>query len=666
MRPLTTSAVPPVTRAALRPALPCLLAFLALLAACGGPPARSPGTTAAAAATGEPRGPELTLDAPSRGVMLVSASGGGEPVAVRGRACDALHALATLSVEGHPLAVTAPAGGCVPFELTRPGRVGLNIVHAEATNEAWQLGTLAQAFLLAPDYFSSVPGDPAARAAHGILLQVGPALLDDGDRTTPDDVASVAERLLAALDLDAAVGPARLASPDADGDGLLDTRRYDCLFFSQTNARTGFEARKDGPFTHGPITVDRLQPVDGGVSVRVTVAAPRLPLAVTGNLDSGCLGAARLTVTGDASAAALALEGQVALGLDAGGAPAVSFPTFAATLPGLSLDIDLGALANWTGLGSALGDALASAVRGTVQRTLAGAVQQALADRTAAALALLAGQRVAVALPAELGGATLLVDSGLDALDFTAQGGLIGAWLHVHPETPRPEHLAAGPLGAMRLGGTRPDLGAFLAALPGAGLAIAVQDDLLQQVLHAAWLAGAFDRDLSAFLGGAFPGASLNVFAGLPPVVMPKAGGAPGVDVGWGEVAFGLRLPGPGGTLEAQGTFSAILPVDRLEAGPAGIDLAFDAAVVAWAQVTSVNWGPGPVAREALTAELEGALRNLLPQVLAQAVRPVPLPRLDLAALDPALPSFGLSLASPRLERIGRYEVLAGSVTTVP
>jgi hypothetical protein len=652
---------PPASPAAAR----LLVALLAFASACGGQPPPSPRAAGAAATPGD-LGPALTLDAPARGAMLRTSGAADEAVAVRGQACDSGHAVMTLAVDGRPIPVAAPGVGCVPFELAHPGRVGLNVVHAEATNDAWQLGTLAQAFLLGPDYFSPAPGDPAARAAQGILLQVGPALLDDGDRTTPDDVASIAERLLAALDLDAAVGPARLASPDADGDGRLDTRRYACLLFSQTNARTGFEARKDGPFTHGPVTVDRLQPVGGGASVRVTVAAPRLPLAVTGNLDSGCLGAARLTVTGDASATALLLEGQVALGLDAGGAPLVSVPALSATLQGLSLDIDLGALANWTGLGSALGDALAAAVRGAVERALAGAVQQALVDRTTAALALLAGGRTAVALPAELGGATLLVDSGLDTLEFTPQGGLIGAWLHVHPETPRPEHQAAGPFGAMRLGGTGPDLGAFLAALPGAALAIAVQDDLLQQVLHAAWLAGAFDRDLSAFLGGAFPGASLTVFAGLPPVVMPKAGRAPGVELGWGEVAFELRAPGPRGMLVAQGTFSAVLPVDHLEAGAGGIDLGFGDAVEAWAQVTSVNWGPEAVAREALTAELEGALRNLLPQVLASAVRPVPLPRLDLAALDPALPALRLSLGSPRLERAGRYEVLAGAVTTVP
>ncbi len=405
--------------------------------------------------------------------------------------------------------------------------------------------------------------------------------------------------------------------------------------------------------------------MDGGLALRITVAAPRLPLSVTGVLDGGCLGAAQLTLGGDAGATALVLEGQAALGLDAAGAQAVSFPAFAATLEGLSLGVDVGALASWTGLGSALGDALTAAVRGAVQRAITGAVQGLVAGRAAAVLARLGGTR-AVALPPELGGAVLLVDAALDGLVFDAAWGRLSLGIQLRPESPRPEHLAVGAPGAMRLGGTPPDLAARLAAAPDARIALAVQDDLLNQVLQAAWLAGAFDREFSPALGPALTGTRIALFAGLPPVVMPRAGGAPGVDLGWGEVAFTLGVAGPGGQLEARGTFSAILPVDHLAIGPAGLDLAFGDAVEAFVEVDDLNWGPGPEAREAAAGVLQGALRSLLPELLARAVRPVPLPRLDLHALDPALPDLALGLASPTLERDGRYAMLTAGIIAGP
>lgn len=628
--------------------------LLALAAGCGG------GRSGAPAAPADYLGPELAVSDPPRGAMLMAGGLEDFPVPVAGQACDPVHPLARLEISGQPFPVAGRP--CVAFSLVQQSRTGLNVVRGEAANDAGERGTLAQSFLRSPDYFPREAGAPGSMAESGAVLQLGPSFLDDGDRATLNDVASVAERQLGSLDLDAAVGPARFAQPDGNGDGAIDTTTYGCILYTVTNKRTGFEAWKSGPLGHGGVAVDQILLADGGLSLRATVLNPRLPLAVTGNVDSGCLGDAQLTVTGDASAAALVLEGQAAVSLDAEGRPAVSFPAFAATLVGLQLNVDLGALANLTGLGSAIGDAIAAQLRGPVQDAIRAAVQGELAARLSAALAALGSFESSIALPPELGGAELLVASGIDALDFTAQRALIGVALRVAPLDARPEHRAASPFGAIRLGGPIPDSSGLL---PNA-LAVGVKDDLLNQLLHAAWLAGAFDLDLSALAGGFLPGARLTLFAHLPPVLMPKAGGAPGVDLGWGDVAFELGLPGPGGTNRAQGFLSAILPIDRIDAGADGIRIAFAPTAEAWVQVTDLNWGPGPEARASVTALLEGAVRNLLPQALAGALGPVPLPRLDLRALDPGLPALSFSLGAPQMARLGRYEFLAGSVVAAP
>jgi hypothetical protein len=605
-------------------------------------------------------GPELRLEAPARGAML---EGGGEapaPVVVRGQACDAFHAIASVTIGGQPVSL-AGAGACRTFEAQVEGRWGLSIVRGQVVNDAGEVGGLAQAFLRSPGYFGTAGGDPSSRAGRGVLLQVGQELLDDGDRATPDDVATVAEQVLGGLDVDAAVGSFRFAQPDADGDGEIDAITHSCVLYTTTNKRTGFRAWKNGPVTHGGIRVDRLQLEDGGLGARITVRAVRVPFGVTGNLDSGCLGDAQETVTGDARADALVLEGHARMALDAQGRPQATFEALPATLSGLDLAIDLGPLVDWTGLGDLVGDAIAAQVRGPVQEAIRGAVQAGLEGQISRALAALASFRREITLPAALGGVELVVEAGLDRLDFTAERGAIGTSVQVRPASPRPEHAAAA-RGAIRLGGARAELG----PMAGASVALGVADDVLNQFLHAAWMGGAFDaEDASRIVSLAgLPIVNLALFSSLPPVLMPRPDGAAGVDLGWGDVAFDLALDGSAAGARARGYLSLVVGLERLEIDPVGrtIRPVFAPGPEVHVQVTEANWDHLPTTRAVATRLLESLVRNGLSEVLSRALGAFPLPDLDLRALDPGLPPLVLSLQEPRTSRLGRYQVVAGRV----
>jgi hypothetical protein len=360
------------------------------------------------------------------------------------------------------------------------------------------------------------------------------------------------------------------------------------------------------------------------------------------------------------------LEGTAEVGLDASGAPSVAFGSLTATLDGLQLDIDLGTIGDWTGLGSAVGDALAAEVRGPVQQAIAEAVRGALGAPLSGALAALGSLRAAATLPPLLGGTALAIDSGIDHLELTPAGVVLGASVRVRPAAPVPEHLAAASFGAMALGSALP----AAASLGGAALGLGVSDDALRQLLHAAWLGGAFDAaDLGSRLDLGIPGAHLAVFSLLPPVLMPRQDGAPGVDVGWGDLAFDLTLPAPGGSaVEVRGWLSAVASVDGLEVAPGGgrFGPAFAPGPRVWVQVAEVNWGDGPATRLAVESLLRTAAASFLPSILAGAVAAFPLPSLDLRSLDPALPPLALSLPDPRLAREGNYELMAGSVAAAP
>jgi len=615
---------------------------------------------AAPQASAEPAGylgPRIELQSPARGARLAEGGAEPSPVTLRGRACDEAHAIARLRVAGQALPLAGP-GPCHPFELPVPARRGLTVVEGEVVNEVGQRGTLAQAFLRSPDWFPAA--GPDAAAASALVVQVGPTFLDDGDRSTGNDLATVVERALSALDLDAAAGPLRFAQPDKDGDGHLDTHRYDCLLYTTTNQLTGFEAWKSGTVTRGGVAVERLAMVDGGIAARLSVRDLRLPFSVTGSLDSGCLGQVQDTVSGEALADALVLEGEAQVRIGASGQPEVAFGAATASLAGLRLAFDLGPL-DFVGLGSAIGDAIATEVRGPAQVAMAAAATALLQERLAAALGAVAARSTAIRLPAGAGGGELLLDYRLDAVDFTPARGLLASSLWLRAAAPRPGP-AGGP-GAMKLGGAIPDASGLAAS----ALALGAKDDALQQLLHAAWQAGAFDRaDLTLPAAAGLPGGHLSLAPALPPVLMPRPDGSPWVDLGLGDVAFALRLPAPVGTAEARGFLSAVLPVERLEAGPDGLRILFGSDILIRVQVDQVNWGYPPASRALAGELLERAGMALLPQLLGTALGPFPLPQLDLTTLDPALAGLVLRMGIPQLSRLGRYQFLSGELSAAP
>jgi hypothetical protein len=605
-------------------------------------------------------GPSIALDAPPRGAML---EGEGGAVALAGRICDAVHPLAAATVNGAavPLGRAAQPGACRPWSVEVEPRVGLNVVRGEVMNAAGEVGTLAQAFLRAPAYFDA-EGD-GARAGSGIVLQLGQDFLDDGDRTTLDDVASVIERVVGDQDLDLAVGPVRFASPDQDGDGEIDSVTHGCVFWNERNKRTGFEAWKSGPLTHGGVSLDALSLEDGGIAARLSIRDLRVPFGVMGNVDSGCLGDAQDTVHGDVTVAVIAVEAHAAVGLDGEGRPSVSFTSTEANLTNLDIDIELGWLVDWTGLGSLIGDTIEANVRGRIQSALRDRVRDALGEELARALPALAELGGEIALPPELGGGTIVLESEIDRLEFTSSHALVGASVRVRASGPAAERAEAR--GAMRLGGAPPDP----SALEGDALALAVGDDVLNQVLHAAWLAGAFDlADLGALVpsGGPWPDARITLRSTLPPVVMPRPGDTGGADLGWGDVAFDISLAGERGAASVRGFLSLGAGLERIEAAGGGLRLVFSPDPRVDVQVTHVDWDHLPTTRKLTEGLVRTALENALPDVLGQAVRAFPLPRLDLGALDPSLAGLALGVEATRAERLGRYSVVAGGVVAGP
>ncbi|MFT3917517.1 MAG: hypothetical protein QM704_26555 [Anaeromyxobacteraceae bacterium] len=606
-------------------------------------------------------GPTLALDAPARGAML----DGAGPLALAGRACDDVHAITSATLAGSALALTG-SGSCRTFAAEVTPGVGLQVLRGEVVNDAGERGTLAQAVLVAPGFFDA--DGAGASAGSGLLVRLGPRFLDDGDRATPDDVATVVQTVLDAQDLDAEVGAQRIASPDANGDGQLDTKRYSCALYTVTNKRTGYVAWKDGPLTRGPITVDGLALEQGGVVARITVHALRVPFGVTGNVDSGCLGDAQDSVHGDVTVRALTLEAHAAVAAGAAGLPTLEVTSTSASLDGLDIDIALGRLVDWTGLGSLIGDGIESVVRGPIQAALRDGVRVAVDARLRRLLPAVAAVGGAIKLPPALGGGALALEAGLDLADFTPERALVGLRVRIRPPDGAGGALHAGARGAMRLGGGLP----AEAALAGDALALGLADDALNQLLHAAWAAGALDVSRLALEGGVpgSPGvrAVVSVAPALPPVVMPRRDGSAGLELGWGELAFDVALEGPRGSAHVTGWLSIVIGLDGLGVDPATGTFrpAFAEAPEVTVELASVDWGDLPASRSLTEGLMAGILRAKLADLLGSAMGSAPLPAIDLGRLDPSLPSLRLGLSGPRDLRSAGYSVVAGGVAAVP
>jgi hypothetical protein len=341
----------------------------------------------------------------------------------------------------------------------------------------------------------------------------------------------------------------------------------------------------------------------------------------------------------------------------------VTFPSTTATLTNLDIDIQLGWLVDWTGLGSLIGDTIEANVRGRIQSALRDGVRDAVGAQLAAVLPALASFGGELTLPAALGGGGVVLESGLDRLEFTAGHLLLGARVRVNAAAPVPAH--AGAAGAMRLGGALPDP----AALEGDTIALAIGDDVLNQLLHAAWRAGAFDlADLGSYLpvGGVAPATNIRLASGLPPVVMPRRGGSPGVDVGWGDVAFDIALTGERGAAHLRGNLSLVVGLESLEADAGGLRPVFSPGAEVAVEVTEVDWDHLPTTRRLTEGLVRAMLQNALPDLLGQAVWAFRLPALDLGALDPSLSGQTLAIDAPRAERVGSYHVVSGGVRQGP
>lgn len=635
--------------------------------------------------------PVIRIDSPASGAVLTQGGMGPETLRLVGSAEDA-SGVVQLSVNGQEVAGTPAAR--VAINIPQNSRWGLSIIDVTARDACDNDAIFSQAYLRSPSYYpAAMQNDPLATVPSGIAAHLTQPLLDatgpHGEPTPgPRDPATVAHLLEAALQLetlDAMVGEALAASPDTDNDGQLDTVDYAFLGQKRTNKVRGFEVRRTGPLTYSEPKVESLRARDGGWQLVLSFKDLRLPAVLTTYLDLGFSGNPSLSASGTVAVR----EVRLTLDLDTRWSPAgpqvvrcdhCAHVTVSPGDPRLEIDWGIWERAGLKDFLDSVSARFIDVYRPKLTAYMTQAVES-IAPRTFETFLASFSQVRELQLPAPLS-RTLRLASHIDAIALHGPLGAgsldVGVAVQAYPTAVGlPPELHA--IGAIRRSDAPPPLAPLA---PGQTLAVGLHDDVLNQILWALWYGGAFNipdgvRMIGTYAPRAKPlleGSSMAFFASLPPVIMP--GVAPGtVEFGIGDwildahidsATFFSGVPPTGDAagrarrrMHLTASFSATLP------GTLSIDPVTHHLHVTTGEPTihlTLLPRRNPDKAAALSAEVIRVLKGVLPGLLADALRPLPLPRFPLRDLAGVQSDATWGLEDGRLHRPGLEGSVLGGV----
>lgn len=628
--------------------------------------------------------PTIELTSPSRGGMLQSGGFDDANVTIAGAASDVGSSLVSLSINDIVQTVDGRQS-TASFSVVQSSRWGANLVTGRAEDACGNVGVLGQAYLRGPQYYDgALQPSASGRVNAATLMQLNQSVVDDGDRATLDDLATIVNTVLAGLDFNALVYPGKMLVYDLLQDPCAN---LDCFLTFSSGIDTGYTVwrspRLADQVTWNAPVIDSVRIVDGGIQLAAHMGQFAFPMRVWAAEKECAWGCSYEThdITLDAWMGFSRLDFGGTFGVTlVGGQPQVTFKGVTFDITGAYLDPDCGAL-------DGVCDAAASLATDYAVDVVEGLVRDALTNQVPPLVAqALGGLSVTscVQPPAPLD-MQLNIAATLDTMAFCGPAGGLshpsvcpatspasgfgwtGLGLQFFPMR-RGENIPPGARGALRKGGT---LANFTGSTYDFG--VGVQDDALNQLLWAFWYGGGFDLDLSEFVSDVAPaGTQLSIALALPPVVMPGRDGYE-VQIGMGDVFVSATLD----LAEVLGDLtSGPMPFHvgayfSLVAG-ASIDidgvrneliLDVDPNLEAVVQITEIDDVAAAYSGE-ISELIARMMREKLPELVQDAVGTMPIPALEVGGL-PGLPNdtyWGIGNSS--IARSGSYMALTGNLTT--
>lgn len=393
------------------------------------------------------------------------------------------------------------------FEVPYTATWGLNIVHGHATDACGNEAVLMQSFLHSGTFGpAATVADEKARVPHSVRARFGQATWDDGDPNTLQDVATLMQMALQSSSLEDRL-PHRLgAYPKETATGELPSGRMGLSkpFAGKVN---GVEVFRDGPLQIRDPRIEYITAADGGWDVAFSLQDLAVPFEVKQYMHWGMMGSSVLfTAKGALTTARMRVGAHIGVVMR-DGLPQANIDekdlhvTFAEGVP----QLNMGAPSQSSWFGDFVQNHILSHFR-QLPANLVPVIEERVRKEIVSQMDIfLEGLELHHSLPLPPPFETnLQVISGLDSIDMHGPKGagygdfglfaqIVAPDVTVVPPAHAP--FAARPLqrGPIRR--------SPVAAMPlnldeGQSFALAVHDDLLNQMLWALWAGGTLNRKL--------------------------------------------------------------------------------------------------------------------------------------------------------------------------
>ncbi len=555
-------------------------------------------------------GPVITFTYPKRADMLA----GSSRITVRGKVSDSVSGVASLKINGRSVSV----GKSGDFSFVMNAGWGLNLLEAEAKDRAGNVGYRAQSFLWSSRYVSI-----GGFIGRGVMARLNQKAIDDGDRRTLNDLASILERVINNIDIDSMVPP------------TLVSGRKKVGFI-----KISYSVTKNGKVTMGRREL-KLFARPGGLRVWVKVYNVRIPLRAR---------ASRLRKSFTITASDVTIDADINISYF-NGRPLV-------TVPRVNADVSKVKVNLFGGIFKFLNGLVTNAARKYIKKALEDAIRKELPGPIAKFLQGFKFNK-SFKLPQALGGKTITINSSLDVVSFDGKGGTLGLKIALSA----PKGIPSGKRGTPLRGQYLPPWGSSYA------FGIGISYNTANQAFTAAWFSGAFKRDITSTIGGKGAGSfkvkKMIIDAQLPPIMHPPTGGFHTV-VGLGDLKLDTELQMPGSTIKAVAYLTAsfganisITPKNEIVLKLSTTPRIFAVDIVSLSG-TGSNANPG-----ALSKALKG-LSPMISQFLSSStLQKFPIPAIDLGAFGGKYgipPNTKLVLHGAKLQALKDYLLLTGNL----
>lgn len=433
------------------------------------------------------------------------------PVEITGTACHVRYPITELEVAG----VAVPVSGsnlCEPFTVTQQSRWGLSIINGVARNSRGRVGTVVQSYARSPEYYDLAKDAADSRRIEGLFTRLGQSAIDDGDRSTVNDLATLLERQLA--------GPISIPP----GTVIACTLRL-------------FQVDATGGVVYESVRVNSLTVTGSQLAIDLSVIGPSIDLIARWDspFDDNCTGGKVDDATIRASAVSFKATGT--LSLSQTGPPLVGL-----VLSNLDVQVT-GATATGPFGVPEIVELLADVANSFIGGALANFLRPVVAD-------VILGLIPSIGTP-------LTEDLTLNSASLRFSGGMRSILLSGSPPTgfvrlgafARLDALTIDPLARASRGAVRSLCGTTLLPCPGGApsvppfssahaVSLAMHQDVLNHTFWSAWRAGAFNvGDAKALPGvGTLAALSMSTRATLPPISMAMGDEPSTFEMAWGDL----------------------------------------------------------------------------------------------------------------------------------